>query len=192
MKRRALPTLTAVVVVAALLAGCTDDATDGTGTTAPAVTTTSQPAALYTPVDPPSPPEVTTEIPADNVLPDGIYYGVARVGEAPGVVMEMTQLYTGEACLAWAERTGASCDNDYGVDDDPQAFRPLPDDAEVTVARADGPGTSYRIDAAELLRLVQGEPPAAAAPAGYTYTPFPFLITVQDDRITRVEQWWVP
>ncbi len=207
--RRTLPT---VLAVAVLLAGCADDATDSGATTAPptttaapttttaapatsstaAPTTTAAPVVLYAPADPPTVPEATTEIPADNNLPDGVYYGVARTGEAPGVVMEMTQLLTGAACVAWAERTGESCDNDYAVVGDPQAYRPVPDDAFVTVARADGPGTSYRIDVAELLRLVQGETPAAAAPAGYTWTPFPFIITLEGGRITRLEQWWVP
>lgn len=158
----------------------------------PSGSTTSAPGALYALAGPPAVPESTLEIPADNDLADGVYYGVARVGEAPGVVMELTQLFTGEACRTWGAVSGDPCDNDYGVDGDPQAFRPLPSGATVTVARSDAPGTSYRIDAAELTRLVGGEPPAAGAPAGFAYTPFAFIVTIADGEVTRAEQWWTP
>jgi hypothetical protein len=165
-------------------------------TTAPpttAATTTTAPAAdLYGPADPPDVPTKTLPVSIDNVLPDGVYYGTAQLGEAPGVVMELLQLLTGDECEAWAAANGEECNNDYAVVTDPQGYRPLNDDAVVTVAASSSPGTSYAIDAAELQSLLQGNAPAAGAPADYEWVPFAFIVTIDDDEVVRIEQWWTP
>jgi hypothetical protein len=163
-------------------------------------------AAEYTKVAGPTSPPKSAAVPANLIedgetlngpLPDGVYFGTLqgfRDQPTPGISIDTTQLLTGADCEAYAKQTGQECDDDYLVKNDPEGIYTLDvtPRLKITVAAIDGPGTSYVISYDELRRLDDGSPPAAGAPAGFTFTPFPFLYTVKNGVVTSIEQLWQP
>jgi hypothetical protein len=179
-------------------------------TTLPAPTTasatTTAPTTEYAPVAAPIAPGKSADVPADLIedgetlngpLPDGVYFGTLQgFRDAPtaGISIDTGQLLTGADCEAYAQQTGQECDDDYLVKNDPEGIYTIDvtPALTITVAALDGPGTSYAISDDELRRLSDGSPPSAGAPAGFSFTPFPFLYTVDNGTVTRLEQLWTP
>ena len=50
---------------------------------------------------------------------------------------------------------------------------------------------NYAVPASELLALVRGDAPAHDAPAGYAFTDFPFLLTVEAGVVVEARQIWL-
>jgi len=165
--RRALTT--ALVI----LAGCADSPS-WQRTEAPNVTTTD---------------EVRVE---GTTLVDGTYWAdIAAVSGTRTVVFHVMRVRFGEDCLRWAAENGYedACMNDYEVEQWPDAYAALAGDAVVSVAEPTGPGMNYRIDADTLHRLVFKE---TTGPDGYQWTPFPFVVRIEDGSVVSADQFWVP
>ena len=83
-------------------------------------------------------------------------------------------------------------DDDYQVVADPHgSLQVLWDDLQsVTVVSTTQ--QNYAVPGAELASLIGGNAPSAAAPAGYRYSPYPFLVTVRNGHIVDAHQIWVP
>lgn len=143
------------------------------------------------------PPVVTTEtddiVVNDATLADGTYWAtIALVSGNDDVVFRVLKARFGDTCMKWAEDNGMTegCMNDYDVESHPDAYVGLDKLADVTVAKADGPGISYSINAGTLKKLMLGT--KTNAPNGYTWVPFPFVVTVINGLVTTAAQYWVP
>jgi hypothetical protein len=202
---RALSLALAATVSLAVLGGAcssSDDAADTTG----AAASTLAPGTLYADAARPAMTGATGAIDtawidpatgAATAIPDGIYWGVTQTATDPAattVTFDLTQAYFGEFCVAHFGDTAADdCANDYGVVTDPHALLVVPT-SELTVVSVTDVATqkNYSIDGAELARLVAGQPPAATAPAGYTYVGFAYAITVTGGVVQSATQIWTP
>lgn len=143
------------------------------------------------------PPKVSTETDDvavnDGTIGDGTYWAeIAPVSGSGDIVFRVLKARFGETCLKWAKDMGLEdgCLNDYNVESYPVAYVALDEMAEVSVAKADGPGTSYSINADVLKGLVRGD--INGAPEGYAWVPFPFVVAVTNGYVTTAEQYWVP
>ncbi len=146
----------------------------------------------------PTMPAQTAKVPADNSLPDGVYYAtVGESGDPPpaagAVVFEIVQLFRGNACTAhFGSDDPDACSDDYGVETNPTTVRQIAlTNQYITIADA-ATQDSYRVSGAELYKLIQGDTPSAGAPDGYLYSAFGYLLTVKGGKVTRLEQWWTP
>ena len=129
----------------------------------------------------------------EGTLADGRYWGtVALVSGSGEVVFRVVKARFGAFCEAWAADQGREmgCPNDYDVETFPDAHAALADDAAVTVAVPDGPGTNLTITASRLEALIAGAP--GDVPSGYTWVPFPFVVRVDDGYVVDAQQFWVP
>ncbi len=167
-------------------------------TVAPTTVKPNRPVVNYAPAASPKLPGTTHAVNADNTHPDGIYYGTIGVGGDPpppvgSVVFELVQLFTGAECLAhFGTADEDACVNDYGVETNPTSYVVVPlTDPYISVVDS-ATQKSYQVSGAELYQLIQGQPPAAAAPAGYSYTGFSYFVTYKGGKVTRLEQWWTP
>ena len=201
-----LPTATSAMVTTPAPVTTVQRATPTT-TTARAAATTAAPSTTakpdrplvnYGPAAGPNPPGSTHVVPGDNSHPDGVYFGTIGVGGDPpppagSVVFELVQLFTGADCLAHFGATDEqACANDYGVESTPTAFVVVPlTDQYISVVDS-ATQKSFQVTGDELYRLVQNQPPAAAAPAGYVYSGFSYIVTYKGGKVTRLEQWWTP
>lgn len=132
-------------------------------------------------------------IPVDRVLPDGRYWATLHEVLGSGeVVFDVTMARFGATCEKWAAENGmeAGCPNDYFVDDVTRQFLLAGDVQWVSVARPEGPGSSYRVSLETLTKLVRHE--QVDVPAGYEWTAFPFIVSVEDGRTVGIDQYWVP
>ena len=143
------------------------------------------------------PPKVSTETDDvavnDGTIGDGMYWAeIAPVSGSGDIVFRVLKARFGKTCLKWAKDMGLEdgCLNDYNVDSYPVAYVALDEMAEVSVAKADGPGTSYSINADVLKGLVRGD--IDGSPDGYAWVPFPFVVTVTNGYVTSAGQYWVP
>jgi hypothetical protein len=152
------------------------------------------PQSMWAQVDPPTVADETDDVTVDKgTLADGTYWAtIAPVSGSSEVVFRTLKARFGDACYAWAKENGIEdgCLNDYHVEEWPDAHVALDTSAAVTVAQADGPGTSFSINAKTLRRLAFDE--SVDAPGNYAWTPFPFLVTVTNGKVTRAQQYWVP
>ena len=194
----AAATTTAPVVTTKPAAPTTTVRVATTTTVAPTTVKPSKPVMNYAPVASPKLPGTTHAVNSDNTHPDGVYYGTIGVGGDPAppagsVVFELVQLFTGADCLAHFGTTDQeACVNDYGVETNPSSY--------VVVTLADqyisvvdsATQKSYQVSGDELYRLVQSQPPASAAPAGYSYSSFGYFVSYKGGKVTRLEQWWTP
>jgi hypothetical protein len=200
-------TTEAPTTVPATEAPTTAPATEPPASTTAAPTTAATGSRVeYEPVAPPTAPAKSADVPADLIedgetlngpLPDGVYFGTLqgfRDAPTPGISIDTVQLLTGADCEAYAKQTGQECDDDYLVKNDPEGtyIIDITPNLKISVAAVDAPGKSYAISYEELRRLNDGSAPSAGAPAGFTFTPFPFLYTVNDGQVTSVEQLWQP
>jgi hypothetical protein len=155
-------------------------------------------AGQYTEVPPPSVPDVSASISADNTHPDGVYYATVTEGGDPPppageVVFELVQLFRGDACRQHFGDDEDACVNDYGVETDPTATLSVPLTGDVFVSVADAiTQKSLEITGTELYSLLHGDDPSAGAPEDYTYVGFGYFLTISGGKVTRLEQWWTP
>ncbi|MDP2289910.1 MAG: hypothetical protein Q8M22_01890 [Actinomycetota bacterium] len=178
--------LAACAAVAVLLAACGGD--DGMGT-----------VELYDRVPVPAVPDRTAPIDpaATTLVGDGAYWAelvdvdvdVDAAGE-PAFMFDVSQALFAQACL---DELGADgCPNDFGVVAEPHLLVTAPAGAVAGVTVAAENQRNFAITADELVRLVSGEEPSAAAPEGFAYVAFPYLLTVRDGTVVAASQIWVP
>ncbi len=118
--------------------------------------------------------------------------GTVGVGAEPFVEFDLAQAFFGDACLAQFGDDPDACVNDIGVQAEPHGLLPA---FRSTLQVATVVGVDQRnfaITADELIALVSGEQPAAEAPDGYQFAPFPFVVTVAGGTITAARQIWTP
>jgi len=111
------------------------------------------------------------------------------------VVFRVMKARFGGTCVKWAKDNGMTdaCMDDYNVDSFTDAYAALDDRAEVSVAKADGPGTNYSINVDTLKALMHGaDAELGGAPKGYSWVPFPFVVAVTNGYVTTANQYWVP
>ena len=132
-------------------------------------------------------------VPVDRVLPDGRYWGTLHEVLGSGdVVFDITRARFGAECESWAKDQGiqGGCANDYDVDTSTRQFLKARDVEWVSIADPAGPGRSYRVSLTTLMKLVRHE--QVNVPSGYSWTDFPFIVTIEDGRIVGIDQYWVP
>lgn len=202
-------TITFLAVAALALGACSSDSeggpnANGDGGSATVPATTAAPGTPYAAAQRPAMTGATSVIDTAwidaatgevGAIPDGIYWGATQPGNITDVVtFDLTQAYFGEFCVAHFGDTAADdCANDFGVVADPHGLLVVPAERLTVVSVADAATQrNYSIDGAELARLVAGAPPAAGAPAGYSYTAFPFAITISGGTIVSATQIWLP
>jgi hypothetical protein len=59
------------------------------------------------------------------------------------------------------------------------------------ISTPEGMAEAVRVDVDEFIRLVGGAAPAADAPSGFAYVPFPFTVTVRNGVAVAVDQHFV-
>jgi hypothetical protein len=202
------PTTAATTLAAATVAAPTQPSTPPAAaatlappplpTTVATTAASTRPASgEYAPSPAPPFPDRSTAPPTGSRLPDGTYYGVITGaapagGAAPSVSLTIYQLLTGAPAVSAAVAAGVGLDSDIYVPKSPSAVRAivLGPGLAISVAQPDKPDVSYRVSAAELVRLIGGAAPSAGAPPTYHYIPFPYLLTVERGSPTRLEQLW--
>lgn len=158
----------------------------------------TNPGASWNIVDPPVVKTQTDDVVVkDATLADGTYWATAAlVSGTNDIVFRVLKARFGDTCTKWAIDNGMvdGCMNDYDVESYPDAYVGLDKLADVTVAKADGPGTSYSITTDALAQLMEGKTTGdeTKVPDGYTWVPFPFVVTVTNGLVTTAAQYWVP
>ena len=166
--------------------------------TAPPVTAPPATAApgfsLYDEVSGPDVPTTHTDAFASSgVLSDGVYWVEYLGGETFTPSIEVREAFFGAECTTQAAADGDECNNDIYVRGDPSREiddLPFADDVLLTVADVNTL-KSYWITPDELRSVRSSSPSVDDAPDG-VFVPFPFLMTVQDGKIVKFEQVWVP
>lgn len=126
-------------------------------------------------------------------LADGSYWGALLLPSdavPPAVTFHVTQAFFAGACY---DVLGVeNCPDDFGTVDEPsvEANVLLTDLLAVTVVSDDR--ANFAVTADELFSLAAGSPPAAEAPQGFAFEPFPFLLTVRGGTIVEARQIWLP
>lgn len=140
--------------------------------------------------------------PITTPLADGTYYsrefGVAAGGAA--VDFTLVQAVSGGACRAELDTVPGGtideleCIGGYFVLSPSATVRLSAGDAVPVLVlgdTSDRPGGGHsEVAAAEFVRLVGGQAPAADAPAAYSYIGWSALVQIRDGLITRVEQYF--
>jgi len=171
--------VTCVAIVGLMLTACGGD--DGPGT-----------VKLYDRAPVPGVPDRTATVDATAMSRDGSYWGeLVLPGDAGRrtLTFHITQAFFADTC---AEELGIDrCPNNFGTRSEPSldVDVALTDLESVTVVTTDR--FNFAITADELLSLAGGATPAAAAPEGYAFAPFPFLLTVRDGKIVEARQIWL-
>lgn len=128
-----------------------------------------------------------------TLSPDGEYWAElsgGSEGTERSFTFLLTQAFFADACV---EELGVDeCSNDFGTRDEPSAIVmvKLADVGSATVV-ADN-RQNFAITPDELFVLASGEPPSEGATEGFTYVPFPFLLSVRDGEIVEAHQIWLP
>ncbi|MDO8390511.1 MAG: hypothetical protein Q7V57_08485 [Actinomycetota bacterium] len=170
--------LAACCVAALVLAGCGGD--DGPGTVQP-----------YDRAPVPAVPDRTHEVPEAGDLPDGDYWAVLS-SASPGagtIALQVSQALFADTCLA--ELGEAECEGDWGVVPTPTRSVVVPVATLVSISVAAENRQNYAVPGAELASLASGGTPAADAPEGYAYQPYPFLVAVEAGAVVGLHQVWV-
>lgn len=155
------------------------------------------PEASWNKVTSPVIKDQTDDITVDKgTLADGTYWATIALTSGSGdVVFRVLKARFGDTCTKWAKDNGMTdaCMDDYNVESYPDAYVALDGRADVSVAKSDGPGTSYSINVDTLKALMHGEmAQRGKAPTGYSWVPFPFVVTVTNGYVTSANQYWVP
>lgn len=169
------------------------DATTAPGnTTAPA--TAAPGLSLYDEVSPPGVPIGHTDpVAPSGILANGVYWVEYLGGETITPSIDVHQAFFGAECVSQAAAAGDECLNDIYVPNDPSreiGNLPFTNDVHLTVADS-STQKSYWITPDEL-RSVRAASPSDPAPAGFSFAPFPWRMTVQGGQIVKFEQLWVP
>ncbi|MEZ5271532.1 MAG: hypothetical protein R2694_04370 [Ilumatobacteraceae bacterium] len=147
-------------------------------------------AKLYDRAPVPAVPDATAAVPATGTLPDGQYWAdMAEVVDG-NIELTLMQAFFGPSCVAALGEE--ECPNDYGVQLEPSVTMRVMADSTLTATVAADSGQNYVVFGDELATLVGGGQPASSAPEGYTYVPFPFLVTIAGGTVTELHQIWVP
>ncbi len=150
----------------AIVAGCTDP---GIGV-----------VHLYDPAPVPFVPDRTTEVATGGVPADGQYWATAVTADvsAPAITFRLVV---------------AEFDGDGGVTVSEERARELVANGTTLkfVSVVAATRQNYAVTAEELAALVGGAAPSAPAPAGYTYQPYPYLVTVEAGVATEAYQVWL-
>jgi hypothetical protein len=136
-------------------------------------------------------PDRTMPVPAgDAPLPDGQYWSEDVAVDGFRLRFTLSQAFFGPTCTT---ALGAdACSGDHGLVTEPsrQILVAAEGRAPISVATADR--KNYAITADEIVNLVGGGPPSADAPEGFTYHPYPYLLTVRNDEVVSMQQIWTP
>jgi hypothetical protein len=148
--------------------------------------------SLYDRAPVPGVPDRTTAVDSTGLTQDGPYWGELLPADAsrPALTFHITQAFFADAC---AEELGADeCPNDFGTLDKPSldVDAALTDLVVVSVVTDDR--VNFAVTADELFSVAAGAPPAAEAPEGFAFVPFPFLLTVRDGKVVEARQIWLP
>jgi len=170
-----------------------------TTTAAPVTTTQSAPPTTGTTgeyeIAAPTAMPGTTESPdgpTDDF--DGIYFGYLHEGpwpEEPGSIrVDLVQAYSGEDCIARFGAAAAQTCTPIGIPlDGPTARVDVATDAVAIAIRGANSEFTYRVSGTELLRLINGQRPAAGAPVDFfAFTGGPFLLTFDQGTVIRIDQ----
>lgn len=153
-----------------------------------------QPAATWKKVAAPTVKDQTDDVVVTGgSLDDGTYWATVALASGSGdVIFRVLKARFGATCTKWAKDNGMTdaCLDDYNVESYPDAYVSIARDATVSVAKSDGPGTSYSINAKTLQSLMDGR--AKGLPTNYSWVPFPFVVTVSYGWVTNARQYWVP
>jgi len=177
MRRFASPVSVSTLLVAFALTACSD----------------KTPPATWSKVDPPIVTNETDDVAVnEGILSDGTYWAeIAPISGSGDIAFRVVKARFGATCETWAKENGFEfCANDYAVEEQPDGYVALDNLASISVAKADGPGTNYSINADVLRGLIRGD--IDGAPDGYSWVPFPFVVTVTNGNVTTAEQYWVP
>ncbi len=150
--------------------------------------------SLYDEVAPPTLPSGHTDaVGAAGVLADGVYWVQYNGGEKFTPDITVLQAFFGAECESAATAAGEEClDGIFTPSDPSREIADLPFHADVHLTVADSSTQrSYWITPDELV-TIRASSPSDGAPAGFGFTPFPFLMTVVGGEITRFEQFWTP
>ncbi len=150
--------------------------------------------SLYDEVSPPNVPSGHTDpFLASGVLSNGVYWVQYNGGETMTPDFDVHQAFFGAECISKAAELGIDCDNDYLVLEDPvREIDNLPFADNVLLTVSDQmTQKSYWITPDEL-RTIRASSPSDGAPSGFGFSSFPFIMTVQNGKIVKFEQLWVP
>lgn len=163
--------------------------------TAPPATAAPAPGlSLYDEVLAPRTPATHTDpFNSSGTLANGVYWVIYQGGETMTPSIEVVQAFFGGECETQAAAAGDECLNDIYVKSPPS--RELEDlafanDVYLTVASS-GTQRQYWITPDEL-RSVRASSASDPAPDDFSFSSFPFLMTVKNGQITKFEQVWVP
>lgn len=196
-----------IAVMAASLVACADDsgttATSTSTTEAPSTTTSTVPLPpRWSKVERISTPAVSTTVNATGDLADGWYWAsIADVAAPNGFArFSLNEAWTGEECYQhFAAEIAAGepyCMNDIEiradktrvVDSDASTFATI---LALDPENADSWRDSYYVTPADLVTLATGGT-IAGAPVGYEWVPFPFDLKIENGKVTRVQQRYIP
>jgi actin-like ATPase involved in cell morphogenesis len=134
------------------------------------------------------PEALTPPASQSDPIPDGTYFGIVETDGGGNLVMSLDEVLMGATCVVVAEESGRECNPfivnivGYRVPVDPSAF----------IAVNNGsPTENLRIDAPELINLLNGDPPAPEAPAELAFANV-FFVRVEGGVVVTVEGFFTP
>jgi hypothetical protein len=139
----------------------------------------------------PAVPDHTHEVPATGDLPDGDYWArLATSDPAAGTItLQVSQALFADTCLA--QLGEADCEGGWGEVPMPTRSVVVPVADVVSISVAAENRQNYAVPGAELASLASGGAAAVDAPEGYTYQPYPFLVSVDAGTVVGMHQVWV-
>jgi len=139
---------------------------------------------------PPVPDRTMPVLTGNTPLPDGQYW--SETVEVTGFRLKFTlsQAFFGPACEA--ELGAAACTGDHGLRTDPSRDIVVATAGRAPISVVTDKRQNYAVTSDEIVNLIGGGTPAAEAPEGFTYQPYPFLLTVRTDEVVAIQQIWTP
>ncbi|MEI7547455.1 MAG: hypothetical protein WCK21_05280, partial [Actinomycetota bacterium] len=122
---------------------------------------------------------------------DGDFWATATGANVAGTVdFALVQAFFGPACTA--ALSADQCDGDMGVKAQPTVTVTVSATALMSISVVATTRQNYAVPGKELVALLMGNPPMAAAPAGFVVQTYPFLITIEGGVVTAAHQIWMP
>ncbi len=149
---------------------------------------TAEVVHLYDRTPVPAVPDRTMAI--STPLADGDYWAPSAMADAATdrITFTLTQALFGPTCEA--ELGAAACPDDLGTIEQPQATIGVQADALHSVSVAGSNRQNFAITGTELVHLLTGGSPAGEAPPDFSYSPYPFLVTVRAGVVEVARQIW--